>query len=542
MSTTAELLLRRADDGHPALYFEDRSWSYRQLVEGALRRASLAVALHRRGRRPHVGVLLDNTPEYIFWLAAAALSGSVVVGINSTYRGEQLGQLISHTDCEIIVSSSDHLALLEGAGGAVPADRLLVTDGQDYQDLLDAAVPSEYPLPAEDDLYLLIFTSGSTGLPKAVRCTQGRFARNGSHVSTITAETPEDVVYCPLPFFHSSSLFSGWSGALTVGAPIAIRRRFSASATLPDVRRYGATMLTYTGKVLNYILAVPEAPDDGENTLRLALGNEASLADIREFSRRFDCTVRDSYGSTEGMIIIRRDPSMPEGALGQASESVKVMDPETLRECPRIRVVDGRIANFEEAVGEIVETGPTTGFEGYYNNPQATHTRFRNGWYWSGDLGYRDGDGWFYFAGRSNEWLRVDGENFAAAPVEAIIARYPAIRSAAVYAVPDDPVGDRVMAALELRDGMSFDPVAFDDFLSIQPDLGPKWVPAFVRTTDELHKLASMKIDKTRLRREAWTVENVYWRPARGATLQELVQPDRHRLDPLLKTEASGAE
>ncbi len=542
MSTTAELLLRRADDGHPALYFEDRSWSYRQLVEGALRRASLAVALHRRGRRPHVGVLLDNTPEYIFWLAAAALSGSVVVGINSTYRGEQLGQLISHTDCEIIVSSSDHLALLEGAGGAVPADRLLVTDGQDYQDLLDAAVPSEYPLPAEDDLYLLIFTSGSTGLPKAVRCTQGRFARNGSHVSTITAETPEDVVYCPLPFFHSSSLFSGWSGALTVGAPIAIRRRFSASATLPDVRRYGATMLTYTGKVLNYILAVPEAPDDGENTLRLALGNEASLADIREFSRRFDCTVRDSYGSTEGMIIIRRDPSMPEGALGQASESVKVMDPETLRECPRIRVVDGRIANFEEAVGEIVETGPTTGFEGYYNNPQATHTRFRNGWYWSGDLGYRDGDGWFYFAGRSNEWLRVDGENFAAAPVEAIIARYPAIRSAAVYAVPDDPVGDRVMAALELRDGMSFDPVAFDDFLSIQPDLGPKWVPAFVRTTDELPKLASMKIDKTRLRREAWTVENVYWRPARGATLQELVQPDRHRLDPLLKTEASGAE
>ena len=128
--------------------------------------------------------------------------------------------------------------------------------------------------------------------------------------------------------------------------------------------------------------------------------------------------------------------------------------------------------------------------------------------------GTANGDGWFYFAGRSNEWLRVDGENFAAAPVEAIIARYPAIRSAAVYAVPDDPVGDRVMTALELWSGTEFDPVAFDVFLSVQPDLGPKWVPTFVRTTRELPKLASMKIDKTRLRREAWVAEVVYWRPA----------------------------
>jgi fatty-acyl-CoA synthase len=534
MNTTGEQLLRRADDDNAALYFEDRSWNYRQLVDEGRRRASLFAALHRHGSPPHVGVLLDNTPEYIFWLAAAALSGGVVVGINSTYRGEQLGQLISHTDCEVIVTSSDHLPLLDGAGADLSSERVLVVDGSDYRSMLDGVVPSELPAVAEDDLYLLIFTSGSTGLPKAVRCTQGRFARNGSHVSAITEETPDDVVYCPLPFFHSSSLFSGWSGALTVGAPIAIRRRFSASGTLPDIRRYGATMLTYTGKVLNYILAVRESPDDGENTLRLALGNEASLADIREFSRRFDCTVRDSYGSTEGMIIIRRDPSMPEGALGQASASVKVVDAETLRECPPVRVVNGRIANFEEAVGEIVETGPTSGFEGYYNNPEATQTRFRNGWYWSGDLGYRDGDGWFYFAGRSNEWLRVDGENFAAAPVEAIIARYPAVRSAAVYAVPDDPVGDRVMAALELWNGMSFDPVAFDDFLSAQPDLGPKWVPAFVRTTSELPKLASMKIDKTRLRREAWVCGGVYWRPGRGASLQRLLDIDRPQLDLVL--------
>ena len=245
--------------------------------------------------------------------------------------------------------------------------------------------------------------------------------------------------------------------------------------------------------------------------------------------------MRDSYGSTEGMIIIRRDPSMPDGALGAADDTVKVIDPDTLRECPPVRVgADGRLANLEEAVGEIVETAPAAGFEGYYNNPVATSTRFRNGWYWSGDLGYRDAEGWFYFAGRSNEWLRVDGENFAAAPVEAIVSRHPSVRSVAVYAVPDDPVGDRVMVALELDQGSSFDPVAFDEFLAAQPDLGPKWVPAFVRTTAELPKLASMKIDKTTLRREAWTAGDVYWRPAKGESLAPAGTADRRRLDPLL--------
>ena len=185
-------------------------------------------------------------------------------------------------------------------------------------------------------------------------------------------------------------------------------------------------------------------------------------------------------------------------------------------------------------IGEIVETRPTDGFEGYYKNEDATSARFRYGSYWSGDLAYRDAQGWLYFAGRSNEWLRVDGENFAAAPVEAIIGRYPCVRTVAVYAVPDDPVGDRVMAALELVGGTTFDPMAFDEFLDTQPDLGTKWRPAFVRVTSELPKLASMKVDKQLLRREAWQNGEIFWRPGRGEVLRALTASDRLGLEPLL--------
>jgi fatty-acyl-CoA synthase len=526
-STAAALFVRNADDDGVAAHFEDRSWSWRELAYESRRRAALWAELRDDERPPHIGVLLDNTAEYLFWLGAAAITRSVIVGINATYRGGELAQLIDYTDCQALVTSDAYADLLADAPSAVPTERVLHTGRDDYARRLDAVDPgTEHSAAETDDLYLLIFTSGSTGFPKAVRCTQGRFARTGVHVKTVAELGPGKAVYAPLPFFHSSSLFTGLSSALQAKVPFASRARFSASNTMPDIRRTGATMLAYTGKVLNYILAVPPSPDDATSPLTFAFGNEASEEDIREFASRFGCAVRDSYGSTEGLIIIRRDASMPPGALGSADDDIRVFDPDTATECPRAEFDSaGRLANADVAVGEIVNVEPGETFEGYYRNEEANVSKVRDGIYWSGDLASRDADGWFYFAGRSNEWLRVDGENFAAAPVERIVLRAPGVRSAAVYAVPDDPVGDRVMVAIEVDDdGFQLD--AFDAFVQAQPDLGPKWVPSFVRTMRELPKLASMKIDKTRLRREGWDAPAVSWRPGRGDALRPMTRDD----------------
>ena len=133
---------------------------------------------------------------------------------------------------------------------------------------------------------------------------------------------------------------------------------------------------------------------------------------------------------------------------------VAVIDPDTGVECPRARFGDDRrLLNPEEAIGEIVGRSELSAFEGYYANPEATAERGRDGWYWTGDLGYQDDDGTFYFAGRTADWLRVDGENFAAGPIERILGRFPGVASAVVYGVPDPRTGDQVMAALELDAG-----------------------------------------------------------------------------------------
>src|SRR5262249_21418515 len=316
---------------------------------------------------------------------AAAISRSTVVGINATYRGAELARLVDHTDCQALVTSDTYGALLDDAPHDVPSHRVLRTDTAEYASAIAAADADRDWAPARDeDLFLLIFTSGSTGFPKAVRCTQGRFARTGQHVASITPVGPRKVAYAPLPFFHPSPPFTGLASVLHAGAAIGSRAKFSASRTMPDIRRMGAVMITYTGKVLNYILAVPPSPDDADNPLELALGNEASESDIRDFAARFHCQVRDSYGSTEGMIIIRRDATMPHGSIRRGDEQVRVFDPETGKECPPAEFdAQGRLVNGDVAVGEIANTAPDGGFEGYYRNEEALAAKVRDGVYYS---------------------------------------------------------------------------------------------------------------------------------------------------------------
>ncbi len=141
----------------------------------------------------------------------------------------------------------------------------------------------------------------------------------------------------------------------------------------------------------------------------------------------------------------------------------------------------------------------TTGggtFGSYYNDPDATNERMRHGMYWSGDLAYRDADGWTYLAGRTADWMRVDGENLAAAPIERILLRLPQLSHVAVYAVPDPRVGDHVMAAVVLNDDADLTPAELEAFLSEQQDLSPKAWPQFVRINAALPQTATNKILK----------------------------------------------
>jgi fatty-acyl-CoA synthase len=373
---------------------------------------------------------------------------------------------------------------------------------------------------------MLIFTSGTTGAPKAVRMGHARLAAYGGKLAEMFGLGPDDVCYSVMPLFHSNAAVAGFADVLAAGATGVLRRRFSATNFLPDVRRYDVTFFNYVGKPLSYILATSELPDDADNSLRIAFGNEAAPLDIDRFAQRFGCVVADGYGSTEGGLNMSRTPETPNGSLGLPVAPIRalILDPETAAECPRARFDEaGRLLNADVAIGEIVNPDGGGGFEGYYNNPEADAARVRNGVYWTGDLGYRDAQGFFYFAGRSGDWLRVDGENFAATPVELVLARHPDVVLAAVYAVPSVEVGDEVMTALHLRAGAAFDPDEFVAFLRAQPDLSPKSIPRFVRIADALPSTATQKVLKRVLRHEHWECDDeVWWRADRAVQFERL--------------------
>ena len=514
--TVAALVRARADDDHVALVSGEQSWTWREVVTEAATRAAWLRATLDPDRPPHVGVLLPTVPEYVFQIFGAALAGACIVGVNATRRGAELARDIEHTACQLVISDATYGDLVD--------DPVRVEDAP-WAEFDGASLPDTDPPPSS--LLFLLFTSGSTSAPKAVKCSQGRLAG----VAAGMGFGPKAVLYCPLTLAHGNALNATLFPALSAGCRLVLRDRFSAGAWLDDVRSNNVTFTSTVGRALGYILATPPTEHDRDHRLKVVLAPEASPRDTAEFRERFGVTVVSGYGSSEGGIALL--PAGKPGSLGlaPAGADIAVVN-ESGVECESAQFdSDGKMSNATAAIGELVRRDAAGGFEGYWNNTDAQSDRLRGGWFWSGDLAYRDDDGVFWFAGRMGDWLRVDSENFAISPVERILGRFHDAVAVAVIGVPDPLAGDQILVAMELRPGRCFDPDAFAAFLDAQSDLGTKWAPRFVRVMPAIPVVGQDKIDKKPLRREAWLGEDpVWWRPARSSAYVPMTDADRDRL------------
>ena len=300
LPTFRDQVTARKDDAHTAIRFENESYSYAEYVQCCAQRA--VYLLENRQAGPlHVGVLLENVPEFPIWVGAAAIAGATLVGINPTRRGAELARDIAHTDCQLIVTEGRYRELLDGLDGLPSADRILDVDSPEYREAIapysQAEIPNVEVRPT--DTLLLIFTSGTSGAPKAVICSQMKLTIMGQSLIGICGLGRDTVSYQAMPLFHSNGLFTGYAPTLIAGGTAALRRKFSASGFIEDVRKFGATYFNYVGKPLSYILATEQRPDDSDNTLEFVFGNEAADLDIARFQKRFGVHVQDGYGSTQ---------------------------------------------------------------------------------------------------------------------------------------------------------------------------------------------------------------------------------------------------
>jgi fatty-acyl-CoA synthase len=486
LPTVTSLITPLVEADDRGVFFEDSFTSWRDHIQQG---AAVAAALRARmdpSRPPHVGVLLQNTPFFSSLLVAAGLTGIVPVGLNPIRRGAALERDIRHADCQVVLADS---------ASAVVVGDIDHIDVDSPQWAAEVREHANAPVIAREasplDTFMLIYTSGTSGDPKAVICSHGKVAIAGVMMTERFSLGRDDICYVSMPLFHSNAVLVGWAVSLACRGSMVLRRKFSASQFLPDVRHYGATYANYVGKPLSYVLATPERPDDADNPLRAVYGNEGAPGDVDRFARRYGTVVVDGFGSTEGGVAIGRTPDTPPGSLGPLPDGTEILDVDTGQPCA------------PGVTGELVNAAGPGRFEGYYNDPAADAERMRDGMYHSGDLAYRDENGYAYFAGRLGDWMRVDGENLGAAPIERVLLRHPDVIEAAVYGIPAPDVGDQVMAALVLADDATFDVEAFREFLAAQSDLGRKQWPSFVRVGGDLPRTESFKIIKRVLKAEA---------------------------------------
>lgn len=502
--TVAQALAALATETCHGILCGDQRICWQDVIQQALARAQwfATQACGAYGcapnRPPHVGLLLANGPEFVYWLAAAALSPVVVVGLNDTRSPAALAQDVQRADCAIVLYDASHrdLASQLSHGASTP-----VVSTDVFAQLPVLSGPADVAAAAArvgvDDLLALIFTSGTSGDPKAVRVTHRKITAPAQMLVDRFRLSSADCFYNAMPMFHSNALLVAVPLAILTGGNLALRERFSASGWLGDVRRFRATFANYVGAPLTYIAATAPRADDANNPLRIVYGNEAP-PDVREtFARRFGVRVVDGFGSTEGGVAISRTPETPPAALGPLPASALVVHPQTDQPCaPAVFSPDGQLLNADEAIGELVGRGPGL-FAGYYNTPEADAEKMRGGLFRTGDLVYTDAAGFVYFAGRAATWMRVGGENLAAAPIERVLARHRDIAEVAVYGVasPDAP-GDEVAAAVVLVGTTTAETFAagLRAFLAAQPELSARQWPRYVRVTRELPRTASYKI------------------------------------------------
>lgn len=450
-----------------------------------------------------VMVHLSNCPEFIYSFFALLKIGAVAVLSNINNLLEELCYTVSHSESFFVITENEFYDLIKKVQLRIPSLKQIVladVEGSFSGAIAMGPIFSQCPTELKgidisiDDDATIMYTSGTSGKPKGVLHVQGNHVFAGEIFSKQVRLTPNDRYLCVIPLFHNNALQHQLLPAVTTGASIVLFKKFSSSRFGDQIREHNITIVTIPGALLKLILSTPDKPEDAKNSLRavFAGANILTHEEFERFTRRFNVPLINWFGQTESIVCPLCNPL--DGRRKDRSIGLPTIGYE-------VRIVND---NDEEVppghTGEIAARGlgQYSLMKGYYREPEATGETLKNGWLHTGDLGSMDEEGYFYFAERRKEMIRVGGENVAAREVEMVLNQHPDVVESAVIGVMDKFGNEAIKAFIVLREGKQVTGQGLGEYCSQK--MAKFKIPVFFEFRTEFPRTAAGKIDKKTLR------------------------------------------
>ncbi|HEY7609687.1 MAG TPA: AMP-binding protein [Alphaproteobacteria bacterium] len=505
----AELLARAAArwPERTAVVADGKRIAFRALDRAASRLAA-ALADAQLGQGHTIAILSPNRIEYPIFHMGAARAGSLQAHLTIRYTADDLAHVINKIGIEAVFADAGMLANLRAARPRTPTLKTVVVIGEPAGppaageigwDAFQAGAGDAPPNVAikPEDPFCITFTGGTTGFPKGVLATHG--AR--SYIAQVVAEpfelTPRDIAVLATPMFHLAGLSSWFYSAMAAGTSVALMPRWDPAAFIAAVERERATMGFLVPTMINGVLNDPGFAPERLASLRLLNYGGAPMPVAlleRVFERLPKLRMLDHYGQSEGGALAYRPPERARDK--PTSNGIPFA-------CVEMAFFDGAGHRLREGqIGELCVKGPQV-CSGYYREPELTKALFTpDGWLKTGDVGYRDTEGFLFLVDRAKDMIIAGGENIYPAEIENALFQHPAVKECAVFGIPDAHWGEVPAAHVVLAEGQKVSPEALADFVAGK--IARHKRPRLVKFVDALPKTAIGKVQKNLLRKPYW--------------------------------------
>jgi long-chain acyl-CoA synthetase len=429
---------------------DGRRFTYREF-DAAVNRTANMLAAHGVGRNDVVSLLQPNSAEYVISYFACFKLGALAGPVNSLLKPEEMAYVVGHSEANLLLYNSRFAEQVEGFRGELKSLRACVVfDDERAATEGRAGEPEAWGatrLEAEDDA-IIIYTSGTTGRPKGCLLTHGNLLANARQITEWLGFKEDDRLLTIMPLFHMNAVSVTTMSALYAGGSTVVSPRFSASRFWGIVSEYGVTSFGSVATMLSMLLATyPEGVPEGLSAerLRFAMCGSAPVPAevLRRFEETFNCLVVEGYGLSESTCRSTFNPPDARRRPGSCGMSIG----------NEMRIVDeddGELHDGES--GEIVMRGENV-FKAYFRNEEATARAFRGGWFHTGDVGFRDAEGFYYIIDRKSDMIIRGGENIYPREIDELLYKHPAVAEAAAIGVPDELYGEEVAAFVVLKSG-----------------------------------------------------------------------------------------